>query len=54
MMKKEITIATFHQMDVTEIRKQLLHTGGRKVNKGMYARPALMWVRSSEAQWLCS
>lgn len=49
MLKKEITIIKFHQMHVTEIRKQLLHTGGRKINKDMYAGPTLMCVGSDEA-----
>lgn len=49
MLKKEITIIKFHQVDVIEIRKQLLHTGGRKINKSKYARPILMCVGSDEA-----
>lgn len=49
MLKNEITMVKLHQMDVTEIRKQPLHTGGRKINKDMYARPILMCVGSDEA-----
>lgn len=48
-LKREITIIKLDQMDVIQIRKQLLHTGGRKINKGMYARPILMCVGSDEA-----
>lgn len=49
MLKKEITIIKIHQVGVIEIRKQLLHTGGRKINKNKYARPILMCVGSDEA-----
>lgn len=49
MLKREITVIKFDQMDVIEIRKQLLHTGGRKINTDMYARPILMCVGSDEA-----
>lgn len=49
MLKNEITMIKFHQIDVTEIRKQLLRTGDRKINKDVYARPILMCVGSDEA-----
>lgn len=49
MLKNEITMIKFHQIDVTEIRKQLLRTEDRKINKDVYARPILMCVGSDEA-----
>lgn len=52
MLKKEITIIQFHQMDMMEIRNQLSHTGGWQANKGTYARLILLCVGSDEAEQL--
>lgn len=52
MSKKEITIIKFDQMDMMEIRKQLLHTGGGQINKDVYARLILLCVGSDEVEWL--
>jgi len=50
MPKREITIIKFDQIDVMiAIRNHLLHTGGRKMNKDMYARLILTCVGSNEA-----
>lgn len=52
MLKKEISIIKFHQMDMMEVRKQLFHTGGGQTSKDMYARLILLCVGSDEAEQL--
>lgn len=52
MSKKEIAIIKFDQMDMMEIRKQLLRTRGGQINKDVYARLILLCVGSDEAEQL--